>query len=143
MLAANFFDDWFNGDIFAPVRAGARKVEDTVDRGYGKTGLMKTDVRENADGYEVEIELPGFKKDQIEIELKEGVLTISAAREEESEGKFIRRERYTGSSARSFYVGKNVTESDIRASLSDGVLCLSIPKMDRKKPEKHMVKIED
>ena len=106
---------------------------------YGKhaKNLMKTDVKEKDGNYEVAIDLPGFKKDEITAELKDGYLTISAAKgldkdEKDKEGKYIRRERYAGSCQRSFYVGKDVTEEDIKASFKHGILKLTIPKKEAK-----------
>ena len=106
---------------------------------YGKhaKNLMKTDVKEKDGNYEVAIDLPGFKKDEITAELKDGYLTISAAKgldkdEKDKEGKYIRRERYSGSCQRSFYVGKDVTEDDIKASFEDGTLKMTIPKKEAK-----------
>ena len=109
---------------------------------YGKhaKNLMKTDVKEKDGNYEVAIDLPGFKKDEITAELKDGYLTISAAKgldkdEKDKEGHYIRRERYAGSMTRSFYVGNAVTEEDIKAKYEDGILSLSIPKKDPKAVE--------
>ena len=106
---------------------------------YGKhaKNLMKTDVKEKDGNYEVAIDLPGFKKDEITAELIDGYLTISAAKgldkdEKDKEGKYIRRERYSGSCQRSFYVGKDVTEDDIKASFEDGTLKMTIPKKEAK-----------
>ncbi len=111
-----------------------------VDRKlYGKHAaqLMKTDVKEHDKGYELDIDLPGFKKDEINLSLDHGYLSVSAAkglREEEKDkkGHMIRRERYSGSMQRSFYVGDALTEEDIKAKFEDGVLRLSIPKKDAK-----------
>ena len=111
---------------------------------YGKNAknMMKTDVRETENGYEVDIDLPGFKKDEISAELKDGYLTISAAKgldkdeQEKKSGKYIRRERYAGSMTRSFYVGDAVSEEDIHAKYEDGILKLSVPKKAPKKIEK-------
>ena len=104
---------------------------------YKKTAnnLMKTDIREHDAGYELDIDLPGFKKDEIRAELENGYLTISATKgtsndEKNKEGKYIRRERYTGTMQRSFYVGDDVTQEDIKAKFEDGILKLSIPKKD-------------
>lgn len=110
---------------------------------YGKNekNLMKTDVKETDDSYEVDIDLPGFKKEEISAKLEDGYLTISAAKgfekeeKEEKSGKYIRRERYTGQCSRSFYVGNAVTEADIRAKFEDGILKLSVPKKDAKQIE--------
>lgn len=110
---------------------------------YGKNekNLMKTDVKETEDSYEVDIDLPGFKKEEISAKLEDGYLTISAAKGLEKEemdeksGKYIRRERYTGQCSRSFYVGNAVTEADIRAKFEDGILKLSVPKKDAQQIE--------
>lgn len=104
---------------------------------YGKhaKNLMKTDVREKEDGFEVDIDLPGFKKEEITAELNNGYLTISAAKsldkdEIDKNGNYIRRERYFGNTSRTFYVGEGVREEDIKARLEDGLLKLSIPKKE-------------
>ena len=106
---------------------------------YGKhaKNLMKTDVKEKDGNYEVAIDLPGFKKDEITAELKDGYLTISAAKgldkdEKDKEGKYIRRERYAGNMSRSFYVDDGVSQEDIKAKFEDGVLKLEIPKKEAK-----------
>ena len=108
-------------------------------------GLMKTDIKENENAFEVSIALPGVKKDDIEIELKDEYLTVSATSnmkkdEEDKKSNYIRRERYYGSCSRSFYVGDAVTENDIKASYEDGVLTLDIPKVE-KKPEPEVKKL--
>ena len=111
---------------------------------YGKnvSRLMKTDVRETEKTYELDIDLPGFKKDEIQIELKDGYLTVSAAKgldeddKDKETGKYIRRERYTGSCQRSFYVGEDVKQEDIKAKFENGILSLSVPKpVEQKKVE--------
>ena len=109
---------------------------------YGKNAknIMKTDIRENDEGYELDIDLPGFKKDEITIDLDNGYLTISAAKgldkdEQDKKGKYIRKERYAGAVQRSFYVGDAVTEEDVKAKFEDGILKLSIPKKDAKAVE--------
>ena len=99
--------------------------------------MMKTDIREHEKGYEVDIDLPGFKKDEIGIELENGYLTVSAAKgldkdEEDKKGKYIRKERYAGAMQRSFYVGEHLNEEDIKAKYEDGILKLSVPKKDVK-----------
>lgn len=102
---------------------------------YGKHAkhVMKTDVREKEDGYEVIIDLPGFKKDEIDVQLENGYLNISAAKgldkdESDKKGKYIRRERYAGSMSRSFYVGDAIKQEDVKAKYEDGILRLSVPK---------------
>ncbi|HJA18350.1 Hsp20/alpha crystallin family protein [Mediterraneibacter glycyrrhizinilyticus] len=109
---------------------------------YGKNAknIMKTDIKEHDGGYELDIDLPGFKKDEITIDLDNGYLTISAAKgldkdEQDKKGKYIRRERYAGAVQRSFYVGDAVTEEDVKAKFEDGILRLSIPKKDAKAVE--------
>ena len=98
---------------------------------------MKTDIKEHQDGYELEIDLPGFHKDEIQAELKDGYLTISATKQlnqdekEKETGKYIRRERYTGSCQRSFYVGEAVTQEDIKAEFKHGILRLFVPKKEK------------
>ena len=108
-------------------------------------GLMKTDIKENENAFEVSIALPGVKKDDIEIELKDEYLTITATSnmkkdDEDKKSNYIRRERYYGSCSRSFYVGDAVTENDIKASYEDGILTLDIPKVE-KKPEPEVKKL--
>ena len=109
---------------------------------YGKNAknIMKTDIKEHDGGYELDIDLPGFKKDEITIDLDNGYLTISAAKgldkdEQDKQGKYIRMERYAGAMQRSFYVGDAVTEEDVKAKFEDGILRLSIPKKDAKAVE--------
>jgi len=106
---------------------------------YGKKAknMMKTDVKEHENGYEVDIDLPGFKKDELNLDLTDGYLTISASKgldkdEEDKKGKYIRKERYAGSMSRSFYVGDGITEEDIKAKYENGILKLSIPKKEAK-----------
>ena len=119
-----FNDDWMN--------FGFPEVEKAL---YGKHASheMKTDVRETDSGYEVDIDLPGFKKDEINIQLDNGYLSISAAKgldkdEQDKEGKYIRKERYAGSMSRSFYVCNAITQDDIKAKYESGILRLSVPK---------------
>ncbi|MBR0407368.1 MAG: Hsp20/alpha crystallin family protein [Clostridia bacterium] len=117
---------------------------------YGKNAgrMMKTDVKELDEGYELDVELPGFKKDEIKVELNNGYLTISTEKsleknEENSKGKMLRQERYAGTMQRSFYVGGSLTEEDIKAKYENGVLSLAIPKKEaRKVPEKKQILIE-
>ena len=126
------------------------RVLKTERKLYGRHAdrLMKTDVHEHDDHYEVDIDLPGFAKDEITIELNDGYLTISAAKgldkdENDKKGKLIRQERYAGAMQRSFYVGENVTEEEIKASFKHGVLSLNIPKKEAKAvPEKKTIMIE-
>ncbi len=117
---------------------------------YGKHAdqIMKTDVHEHDEGYEMDIDLPGFKKDEISLSLQDGYLTVSAAKgldkdEKSHRGKIIRQERYAGAMQRTFYVGENITEEDVKARFEDGVLKLSVPKKDAPQlPEKKTIMIE-
>ena len=117
---------------------------------YGKhaKNMMKTDVRETENGYEVDIDLPGFKKDEINAKLENGYLTISASKgldkdEKDKEGKYIRQERYAGAMSRSFYVGEELTQEDIKAKYENGILKLSLPKKEAKAVEqKRYIEIE-
>ena len=117
---------------------------------YGKNAgrMMKTDVKETDEGYEVDVDLPGFNKDEIKLELNSGYLTISTEKSlnkenKENKGKMLRQERYVGTMQRSFYVGGSITEEDIKAKYENGVLSLTIPKKEvRKVPEKKQILIE-
>ena len=139
----NLFDDWFDFPDFADLDKTQRRL-------YGRHAdrLMKTDVHEHDDHYEVDIDLPGFAKDEIKLELENGYLTVSAEKgldhnKSDQHGKMIRQERYEGSMRRSFYVGENLTEEDIKASYKHGVLSLQIPKKETPKvPEKKTIMIE-
>ena len=109
---------------------------------YGKHAKneMKTDVRETEDGYELDIDLPGFKKDEVTAQLDNGYLTIQASKgldkeQKDKKGKYIRKERYAGSMSRSFYVGDAITEEDVHAKYEDGILKLSVPKKEAKAVE--------
>lgn len=112
--------------------------------------IMKTDVREHETGYEIAVDLPGFKKDEIKLELKDGYLTVSAAKGlEENEkdkktDKYIRRERYSGSMSRSYFVGEDMKQEDIKAKFEDGVLNICLPKkeLQQKVEENHFITIE-
>ena len=133
IFGENLFDD-FMDDFSFPTFPNVDKEL------YGKhaKNLMKTDVKETENAYEIDIDLPGFKKDEIQMELKDGVLTVSAAKgldkdEEDKKGNYIRKERYAGSMSRSFYVGEGVTQEDIHAKYEHGVLKLSIPKKEEQK----------
>ena len=105
--------------------------------GASSSQLMKTDVKETDKDYEVSIDLPGFKKEELQIELKDGYLTVSAAKgldkdEEDKKGKYIRKERYAGAMQRSFYVGEDVTQEDIKGEYKHGILKLFVPKKEAK-----------
>ncbi|MGN0429255.1 MAG: Hsp20/alpha crystallin family protein [Acetatifactor sp.] len=121
--------------------------------GHRAQNVMSTDIKETETGYEMEIDLPGFRKDEVSVELNEGYLTISAAKgldkneaeseEEAKKGNYIRRERYSGACQRSFYVGDELTREDIKASFKHGILTLTIPKKEAKQIEtKKYIEIE-
>ena len=143
IYSENLFDDFFS-DPFDMV------MPRSLNALYGKHGknLMKTDVRETEDTYELDIDLPGFKKEEVNLELKDGYLTIQAAKgldkeEPEKKGKYIRQERYAGAMSRSFYVGEDVKQEDVKAKYENGILKLSIPKTPEKKvEEKKAIAIE-
>ena len=138
IFGENLFDDWM--DLSFP-------DVDKVLYGKHAKNMMKTDVKQTDKGYEVAIDLPGFKKDEVTIQLKDGYLNISAAKgldkdEKDKKDKYIRKERYAGSMSRSFYVG-DISENDIHAKYEDGILTLDIPKEDKKAVEsKHYIAIE-
>jgi HSP20 family protein len=124
----------------------------TFDRDFfshwDSSKLMRTDVKENDDNYELKVNLPGLKKEDVRIELNQDYLTISAKAqnandEKDDNGKYVRRERYYGSYQRQFYLGEGVKQEDIRASMADGVLTLTIPKVDQQQVETvHRIEIE-
>ena len=143
IFGENLFDDFF-ADPF-----GLMSANRTDEALYGKhaRNMMKTDVRELDGSYELDIDLPGFKKDESRVDLKNGYLTIGATKgldkdEKDKNGKYIRRERYAGVCSRSFYVGNVVRPEDISAKYEDGILKLSVPKTVKKElPETTSVEI--
>ena len=146
LLPSNFGENLFDDGMDFP------KMEfPDIDRKlYGKhaSNMMKTDVHEHDNAYEMDIDLPGFKKEEIDLSLENGYLIVSAAKgidkeSKDNKGKLIRQERYSGSMQRSFYIGDNVTEDEIKAKFENGVLRLNIPKKDAKKvAEKKLIAIE-
>lgn len=136
IFGENLFDDFFTGFPFVDDR-DMRNVEKKL---YGKRAdrVMKTDIKEMDDGYELEVDLPGFSKDEIKVSLENGYLTISAAKgldkdeKEKKTGRYIRQERYAGACSRSFYVGDAVTQEDIKGEFKHGILKLSVPKKEAK-----------
>ena len=143
LFGEGLFDDWMRFPAF-------HDFDDVEKKLYGRHAphVMKTDVHENDEGYEVDIDLPGFKKDELNLRLENGYLTVSAAKgldkdERTEKGKIIRQERYAGAMERSFYVGEAITEEDVKAKFEDGVLRLCIPKKDAQKlPEHKTIMIE-
>ncbi len=132
IFGENLFDELF--DDFA------RPAKRNVRYSTPLTNIMKTDVKETEGAYELDIELPGYKKEEVKAELKEGYLTISAEKKAEKEekdekdenGTYIRRERYFGACSRSFYVGEDIAQDEIQAKFEDGILKVSVPKKEAK-----------
>ena len=144
IFGENLFDDFFDDDFsMFPALTGRNPL-------YGKhaKNLMKTDVRETENTYELDIDLPGFKKDEISIDLKDGYLSISAAKgldrdQEDKKGKYIRQERYAGACSRSFFVGEGIEPRDVSAKFEDGILRVSLPKQVKKElPRNSTIAIE-
>ena len=143
-----FDDDWMD----FPFERFDRDFWGKKNPLYGKNAknMMKTDIREHEAGYELDIALPGFKKDEITVDLENGYLTISAEKgldkdeKEKETGRYIRRERYAGACSRSFYVGKEVHQDDIKAEFKHGILTLFVPKKEAKPAveQKHSISIE-
>ena len=137
IFGENLFDDFMEDAFKSPIFGKREK------------NLMKTDIRENENGYELDMDLPGFKKDEITVNLRDGYVTISAERgmerseKDEKTGKFVRQERYSGSCQRSFYVGEGVKQEDMKARFEDGILHLEFPKASPKQVEEsHRILIE-
>ena len=144
IFGENLFDDFMNDFAFPAFPNVEKKL-------YGKhaRNLMKTDVKDTDTGYEVDVDLAGFKKDEIQIELEKGFLTVTAAKgldkdEKDKKDNYIRRERYAGSMSRSFYVGEHVTEDDIHPKYENGILSFTVPKEEAKAIEdkKHYISSE-
>ena len=139
LFGENLLDDFFDVARF-PGFTGSRSTGNNI---------MHTDIKEKDGSYEIAMNLPGFKKEDIQAELKDGYLTIKAStntsnEEQDTDGKYIRKERYSGSCSRSFYVGDPITQEDIKAKFEDGVLTVDVPKMDAKPAveEKKYITIE-
>ena len=146
IFGESFLNDWNDWDNWMNF-----SFPDVEKKLYGKHAahVMKTDIKEHDDGYELVVDLPGFKKDQVQVELKDGYLTISAEKglekdDNEKKGKYLRQERYSGSTSRTFYVGEDVTENDIHGKFENGILTLDIPKKEEKKEVEanHFITIE-
>ncbi len=136
LMSGLFGEDLFDDFWGFPTQRELASVDKHL---YGKNArnLMKTDVHETDTDYEMDVDLPGFKKDQINVSLEDGYMTISAAKDHDQEkkdkhGKIIRQERFAGSMQRSFYVGEGVKTEDVKAKFEDGVLRLCIPKKELK-----------
>ena len=144
IFGENLFDEFFDDDFpMIPMRSIRNPL-------YGKNAknLMKTDVRETDNTYELDIDLPGFKKDEVQLDLKDGYLTISAAKgldkdQEDKKGKYIRQERYAGACSRSFFAGEGIEPQDVSAKFEDGILRVSLPKQVKKElPRNSTIAIE-
>ena len=143
IFGENLFEDWFGFPSFPELRDAEKKL-------YGKrvSREMTTDIHEHDDHYEVDIDLPGFRKEEIALDLENGYMTVSASKdldkdETDRKGRVIRQERYAGSLQRSFFVGEEITAEDISAKFENGVLSVNIPKKEvRKLPEKKTISID-
>lgn len=135
IFGESLLDNWNTDDgLMNPGFFGRSPVNTAL---YGKNGseMMKTDIKEKVDGYEIQIDLPGFKKDEVKLSLDRGYIVVNAAKEvkkdeKDEDGRYIRRERYSGSCTRSFYVGNAVKQEDIKARLEDGTLTVDLPKKE-------------
>ena len=139
IFGENLFDDFMSDFPFCNDK-DMKKVEKKL-YGHRVKNMMKTDIRETDSSYELEMDLPGFKKDEIKASLEDGYLTISAAKgidqdeKERKSGKYIRKERYAGACERSFYVGEGITEDEIKGEFRHGILKLTIPKKEVKQED--------
>ena len=144
IFANSVFDDFFDFPY-----VNDKKTERKL-YGHNAANLMKTDIKETEGGYELEMDLPGFTKDEIKVSLENGYMTISAAKgldkdeQDKKSGRYIRKERYAGSCERSFYVGEDITEEDIKGEFKHGILKLFVPKKEAKAavPERKFIAIE-
>lgn len=124
-LLDNFFEDF------------GRPMRNFAGYQSQASNVMRTDVKETESGYELDVDLPGYKKENVQVELKDGCLSVTARMEQDNEdkdqnGKYIRRERYVGSCSRAFYVGDEIEQEDIKARFENGILKLSVPKKEQK-----------
>ncbi len=147
MLPSIFGEDLFDDFFSDPFGTRFMQGRDPLFGKHGKA-LMRTDVRETEDSYELDVDLPGFKKDEIDLDLQDGYLTIRAAKgldkdEQDKKGKYIRQERYAGALSRSFYVGDGVEPDQVTAKFEDGILRLTVPKTAKKElPKTSTIAIE-
>ena len=138
VFGENLFDDFFD-DSF-PFYYGDRDMKNVEKKLYGRKAnhVMKTDIKELNNGYEIVVDLPGFKKEEVQANLENGYLTISAQKgldkdeKEKETGRYIRRERYAGACSRSFYVGEEIKQEDVKAEFKHGILKLFVPKKEAK-----------
>ena len=144
IFGESMFDDMFDREFDMDAMFGGKNPL------YGKhaKNLMKTDIRETDNSYELDVDLPGFQKDEVQVELEDGYLTIRAEKgldkdEKDDQGRYIRQERYAGAMSRSFYVGEGVTVDDMKAKFEDGILQISVPKTTIEAlPKKNILAIE-
>lgn len=148
MIPRNFTENWLDDFFDVPFEKLFNPEHNLLFSRNGKN-LMKMDVKEENNNYEVEMDLPGFKKEDVKVELDNGYLTVSAVKESDkenttTEGIYLRRERYTGACARSLYVGNEIKQDDIKAKFENGTLSLKIPKIDETKtiPQNKYIAIE-
>ena len=137
IFGENLFDDFMNDPIDRMFR-----FPENPSFGKREKNLMKTDVKENEQNYELDIDFPGYKKEDVSAKLEDGYLTIKAEKttnkdDKDKKGNFIRKERFTGTCQRTFYIGDGIKQADIKASFSDGILHLDVPKADIKKVEEN------
>ena len=152
MLMPSIFGENLFDDFFTPFYYDDKDEKKAEKKLYGHRAqnLLRTDIKETKEGYELVMDVPGFKKDEVKVALKDGYLTVSAAKgldEEEDDkktGRYIRRERYAGACERTFYVGDSVTQEDVKGEFKHGILKLTIPKKVEKPevPEKKYIAIE-
>lgn len=147
MFNDDLMDDLFNDNWERSFDHAMRSMQPRNMFGKHSANVMKTDVRETKDGYDVFVDLPGFKKEDVKLDLQNGYLTITANRsedldEKDNEGHYIRQERCTGSCARSFYVGEELKPADVAAKFENGILELKLPKAEKKLLEKPNTLIE-
>ena len=143
IFGESLFDEFFNDDFLRPEPRSTRRYATPA------TSVMKTDIKETDNSFELDIDLPGYKKEDVKAELHNGYMTIQAVRNstndtKDEDGNYIRRERFYGSCSRSFYVGEEVTEEDIKARFEDGILKITVPKKETRMevPQKKWIAIE-
>lgn len=148
IFGENLFEDWMDFPFGRELERELFPVRNSL---YGKNAknMMQTDIRDLEDHYEIDIDLPGFKKEEVNAELRDGYITISAAKglekdeKDQKTGTFIRQERYAGSMSRSFYVGGDIDQEEVHAKFEDGILQLTIPKKETKTiAQNHYIAIE-
>ena len=142
MLMPSIFGESLFDDFFTPFYYDDKDEKKAEKKLYGHRAqnLLKTDFKETKEGYELIIDVPGFKKEEVKVALKDGYLTVSAEKgldkdEEDKKGKYIRKERYAGALSRTFYLGEEIREEEIKAKFENGILSVSIPKEEEKKVE--------